>query len=236
MNKLVPFLFSISLLLSSSCKKEKAAEEVDLGFAYYPTEIGRYIIYQVDSISYNDFFTPVKIDTAHFQIKEVIESQFTDNEGRTSERIERFVRTHDSLPWVLRDVWYQTVSNSRAEKVEENVRFVKLTFPVQENQKWNGNAFNSIGNYTYEIDKLDTKKSIGQLIFDSTLTVNQILDSNLIEKKYQVEMYAKNIGMIYKRYVDVQDKSIFIEPFPLSQRIDAGTDYTYRILAFGKEF
>lgn len=64
----------------------------------FPTEVGRYVVHQVDSISYNDFFTPVKIDTAHFQLKEVIESVFTDNEGHESERIERYVRYADTLP------------------------------------------------------------------------------------------------------------------------------------------
>jgi hypothetical protein len=233
MNKF--FLSILILLLALACKKEKTVEKLDIGLAYFPTEIGRYVIYQVDSISYDDFFNPVKIDTAHFQIKEKIESQFTDNEGRLSERIERYARKNDTLPWVLRDVWYQTRTSSKAEKVEENVRFVKLTFPALENQKWNGNALNTIGKYTYEIDAVDRKKKINQFEFDSTLTVNQILDSNLIEKKYQLEIYAKNVGMIYRRFVDVQDKSITIEPKPLSERIDAGADYTYKIIGYGIE-
>lgn len=231
---LAPFLVMM-LLLTLACKKEKKAEAVDLGYTYFPTEIGQYVIYQVDSISYNDFFNPVKIDTTHFQLKELVQSHFTDNEGRESDRLERYVRKNDSLPWVLRDVWYQTRTSTKAEKVEENVRFVKLIFPVQVNQKWNGNAFNPIGNYEYEYKTVDVKKTVNKISFDSTLTVNQILDSNLIEKKYQLEIYAKNVGMIYKRFVDVQDKSTSIEPKPLSERIDAGTDYTYKIIAFGKQ-
>lgn len=229
------FLLFVFLLTFYACKKEKEKSSVDLGYSYFPNEIGRYVIYQVDSTSYNDFFTPVKIETVHFQIKEIIESHFTDNEGRESERIERYMRNNDSLPWVLRDVWYQTRTAVSAEKVEENVRFVKLTFPVEINHKWNGNAFNSIGKYEYEYKSVDAQKTVNGHTFDSTLIVNQILDSNLIEKKYQVEMYAKNIGMIYKRFVDVQDKSISIEPKPLSERIDQGSDYTYRIIAFGKQ-
>ena len=119
--------------------------------------------------------------------------------------------------------------------MEENVRYIKLTFPTQNNQKWNGNALNTIGTYTYEYKSVDTKKTVNGNVFDSTLTINQIVDSNLIEKKYQVEVYAKNVGMIYKRFVDVQDKGITIEPGPLSGRIDAGTDYTYRIIEYGKQ-
>ena len=218
-----------------ACKKEKSIEELDLGYAYFPNETGRYVIYQVDSISYNDFFTPVRIDTAHFQLKELIESHFTDNEGRECERIERYVRKNDSLPWVLRDVWYQTKTPVRAEKVEENVRFIKLIFPITSTQKWNGNAYNTIGNYEYAYKNIDAKKTINGIKFDSTITVNQQLDSNLIEKKYQVEIFAKNIGMVYKRFVDVQDKSSSIEPKPFPERIDAGTDYTYRVISFGKQ-
>ncbi len=227
--------FVFIALLFAACKKDKTVETVDIGYNYFPTEVGRYVVYQVDSISYNDFFTPVKIDTTHFQLKEVIESVFTDNEGRESERIERYVRYADSLPWSLRDVWYQTRSTTKAEKVEENVRFIKLTFPTRNNQKWNGNALNTIGTYTYEYKSVDTKKTVNGNVFDSTLTINQILDSNLIEKKYQLEIYAKNVGMIYKRFVDVQDKGITIEPGPLSNRIDAGTDFTYRIIEYGKQ-
>lgn len=227
--------FVFIALLFSACKKDKTVETVDIGYNYFPTEVGRYVVYQVDSISYNDFFTPVKIDTTHFQLKEVIESVFTDNEGRESERIERYVRYADTLPWSLRDVWYQTRSTTKAEKVEENVRFIKLTFPTRNNQKWNGNALNTIGTYTYEYKSVDTKKTVNGNVFDSTLTINQILDSNLIEKKYQLEVYAKNVGMIYKRFVDVQDKGITIEPGPLSNRIDAGTDFTYRIIEYGKQ-
>ncbi len=235
MKKSVSFFLISSLLFLFSCKKEKSQDAVDLGYTYLPNEIGRYVIYQVDSISYNDFFNPVKIDTAHFQLKEIIESHFTDNEGRESERLERYVRKNDSLPWVLRDVWYQTRSKTKAEKIEENVRFVKLIFPIEANQKWNGNAFNPIGNYEYEYKLVDTRKIVNKLIFDSTLTVNQLLDSNLIGKKYQVEIYAKNVGMIYKRFVDVQDKSSSIEPKPLAERIDAGTDFTYKVLSYGKQ-
>ena len=168
-------------------------------------------------------------------MKELIESNFLDNEGRQSERIERYTRKNDSLPWVLRDVWYQTRTSAKAEKVEENVRFVKLIFPINSTQKWNGNAFNSIGNYEYTYKAVDTKKTVNGISFDSTLTVNQQLDSNLIEKKYQLEIYAKNVGMIYKRFVDVQDKSSSIEPKPLSERIDAGTDYTYKVIAYGQQ-
>ncbi len=233
-NKLLLTLVYIALIVTA-CKKDKAVEAVDIGYNYFPVEVGRYVVYQVDSISYNDFFTPVKIDTAHFQLKEVIESVFTDNEGRESERIERYVRYADTLPWSLRDVWYQTRSTTKDEKVEENVRFIRMTFPTRNNQKWNGNALNTIGTYSYEYKSVDTKKTVNGNVFDSTLTVNQILDSNLIEKKYQVEIYAKNVGMIYKRFVDVQDKGITIEPGPLSNRIDAGTDYTYRIIEYGKQ-
>ena len=231
--------FSILIFISIwlvvfSCKKDKPAPAIDLESAYFPNEVGRYVIYKVDSISYNDFFNPVKIDTAHYQIKEIIESHFEDNEGRESERIERYYRKNDLQTWILKDVWYQTRTRAKAEKVEEDVRYVKLIFPPQLNTPWNGNAFNTMDKQDYEYKNIDVRKKIGSLSFDSTITVLQIADSNLIQKKYAVEVYAKNIGMIYKRFVDVVDKSNVIQPLPFSERIDAGVDYTYSVIEFGK--
>ena len=222
-------------LFISGCSKDPIPESIDLGFDYFPTEIGRYNVYQVDSISYNDFFTPVKIDTTHFQIMELLESNFKDNEGRECQRIERYIRASQNSAWVLRNVFYQVRTAVQAERIEDNVRFVRLIFPIQENQKWNGNAYNSFEKSNYQYKEVDQKKMVKGKNFDSTLVVNQKLDSNLIEKNYQVEIYAKHVGLIFKKYIDVQDKSSSILPLPFSQRIDAGFDYTYQLIESGKK-
>ena len=125
-------LLSVFLLLS--CKKDVEVPP-DVGYSYFPDRVGKYVIYEVDSTRQND---SLDVDTTyHYLLKEVIESIITDNEGRPSLRIERYVKYYDPLvpysqmQWTLKDVWMATLTSTTAETVEENVRYLKLVFPLK---------------------------------------------------------------------------------------------------------
>lgn len=224
-------LIAVASAIIASCKKDKNIEApLDLGYNYYPTTTGKWVAYDVDSIVYDDF--KKTIDTFHFQVKEVIESHFLDNSGRETERIERFHRKSDNEPWQLRDVWSSNRTATSAEKVEEDQRYVKLSFPLKKGRKWNGNAFNSFEEEEYKLENFDQPLKIGTLEFDSTLSVLQVADSNFIEKKFVKEIYAKNIGLIYKKYIHVSDNDGSING-DLESRITTGVKYYYTINSFG---
>jgi len=181
-----------------SCKKD-VAPPADVGYDYYPNNVGHWIIYDVVSIEHDN---PVnKHDTSLFQIKEVIDSTSLDNENRETQWIERYIRNNSTLPWVIKDVWTSNLTAATAEKVEENERFVKLTFPVSLGKTWNGNAFNSQDVWDYEYTEVDAPYTINNLSFDSTVTVLQIDEKNLVEKNYALEIFAKDVGMIYKELI-----------------------------------
>lgn len=229
--KHIAFLF-FTLGLFSSCKKE--TETVDVGYGYFPTAQKHYIIYQVDSAYYDTFNS--EIDSFSYQVKEIIESEILDNAGRKTLRLERYIRDNANDSWEIKDVWVANKNNNNVEKTEENIKFVKLVFPVKESTKWNGNMYNTLGEQEYKYKDLHKSLSINGYTFDSTLTVVQIADSSLIEKKFQYEIYAKNVGMIYKKYVDVKDQSSEIDfSLPFSKRIDNGVDYSYTIIEYGIE-
>jgi hypothetical protein len=217
----------------SACKKDKHVETIDLGYDYFPNEKGSYIIYDVDSIHYNDFTK--RIDTIRFELKEIVESVFQDNEGRPTLRIERYKKFSNQTDFKLTDVWVANRNNRNAEKVEENTRYVKLVFPVVKGSKWNGNAFNAEGELEYVYKQVNAAATIGSLQFDSTLTVYQQADSNLIEKKLKYEIYAKHVGMIFKKDEDVESKdSVINVNVPFDKRITTGNKVTYTIKSFGK--
>ena len=72
------FLFSVTVISGFfSCKKD-AALAPDLGYNYFPDQVGRYGVYNVDSFFYDDFNN--KVDTFKFQLKEKIQSIYTDNQ------------------------------------------------------------------------------------------------------------------------------------------------------------
>lgn len=205
-----------------SCKKD-VAPPLDVGYGYFPTNVGHWIIYDVVTIEHD---APVnKHDTAVFQIKEIIESTFLDNEYRETQRIERYLRSDSTLPWVIKDVWFSNLTSSTAEKVEENVRFIKLIFPISLEKTWDGNVSNPQDIWNYEYTEVDAPYTINILSFDSTVTVLQIDEGNLIEKNYALEIYAKNVGMIYKELLLLETE--------VDGTITIGSELTMNINSYG---
>jgi hypothetical protein len=141
---------------------------------------------------------PVKI-TKHYQLKEYIESNFIDNSGRNTQRIERYIRKNDTTQWIIRNVWYANSINNNIEKVEDNIRYVKLIFPIKIHKQWDGNAFNVFDMQKYEYTSIENPYVVNGINYPNTLTVTQKDETSLIHKDYAVEVYAKNIGLIYKR-------------------------------------
>jgi len=210
------------IVLFAACKKQNA-DPVEMGYRYFPVNTGHWVIYDVDSINYNDFTGT--IDSFNFQVKEYVQSAFVDNEGRTSQRLERYVRSADTAAWVIRDVWFETRTVSCAERVEENIRLVKLIFPVRESQQWNGNTYNTLGEQMYQYETIHTPGAIGNIPLDSTLTVLQKSIYTIIGEDYQKEVYATGIGLVYKKYV-----SLVKDPVG---NITSGIDYSYTLKSYG---
>jgi len=188
------------ILIIASCKKDDPTK-VDIGYGYFPAEVGSWIIYDVDSTVWNDFNFPAAsdVDTFKYQIKEVIESKFIDADGREALRWERYKRESVTEPWVIKDVWLANKTASTAEMVQENERFIRLIFPVKLSKFWDGNAANMRKIWDYQYTEVDVPKTVGGIAFDSTLTVLQMDFDPCITLDFFEEYYAKNVGLIYKR-------------------------------------
>jgi hypothetical protein len=223
------FLF-ISIIFFAACKNEDIAP-MDMGYEYFPSNPGHWVVYDIDSTFYDDFNDT--IINYHYQIKELVESTFLDNQNRITQRIERYKST-DSVNWHLVEVWSSNITSSTAEKIEENVRFVKLIFPIVDGKSWNGNAFNSLNgsNYPdYEYDNIYDSYIVNGSNFDSTVKVIQNYENNAIQQYDQFEVYAKNIGLIYKKYKMININFNSEQSTPTYQ----GVDYTYKIVSYGTD-
>lgn len=252
MQKIIGFAFILLIVISGSfsCKKKDELPP-DLGYNYFPEQVGKYVIYDVDSFYYDDFFSPVKIDTTKFQLKEKIQSTYLDNQNRKTLRLERYVRYYNplvpysSLPWVLRDVWAANRTATTAEKVEENERFIKLAFSVKRGQEWDGNAQNTLGEQTYSYEFINQPRTIGGTAFDSVLQVNQRDESSNVNIYYYIEKYAKRTGMVYKQVINIESQpdGTLITPaqltaffnIPILDRVTWGWQYTYTYNSSGTE-
>jgi hypothetical protein len=222
MNYMMKFKVYLAVCISgviaftTACKKDSdTAEAPALGYSYFPLTEGRSAYYQVDSIgwlgyTYDPITNTIDIDTVQYQIKETVESFFTDNEGRETARIVRYRRDNISQPWSLYKVFTANLTPTRAERYEDNVRYTKLIFPPVENDKWTGQYVNVPLNDTaydaweYEYETVNEPGSAGSLSFDSVATVILKNDINLIEYRYYMEQYAAGQGLIYKEYNDLE--------------------------------
>ena len=184
-------------LVAVACKPKPAQVE-DFMYEYFPVEVGTWVSYDVVDTRYD-----VQTTIESYQLKEVIDSEITDAQGRPALRIARYWRESDSDPWDIKDIWMATRTNSTAEKVEENVRYVKLAFPVRTYQTWDGNIYNTNPEWEYFYDSIGNSRIINNLSFDVTVKVVQIENFNLIQEQDAYEIYAKNIGLVYRKLIDI---------------------------------
>ncbi len=236
------FIKSILLLMMSitilpSCREGTVAEDIDieLGTDYYPLEVGKFLEYQVDSTIYDfDGNLAIILESTTF-IREEIVGTTIDNEGDTTFIIERFEKSDFLAPWEIKDVWSTKIANNRAEKIEENIRLIKMVYPLREGVDFNaalfveegltvsiaGETLEAFKNWNSEVQTIDTPETIGSFSFNNVATMLYADDENLIEKRYAIAKYAKGIGLAYKEewILDTQELT---ETLPWEEKAEIG--------------
>jgi hypothetical protein len=226
------------ILFLFSCKKEQN-QPVYLGYDYFPANVGHYVIYQCDSVYFNPYSSnKPQFDTSIYQIKEVIDSIYNDNQGRPTMRIVRYKRNNDSISWnnisLPEKVWSGNLLSTTAQRLEDNYRYVKLIFPVSLNATWNGNVYNTLGEWDYKYTSVNTPLTLGSAHFDSTLTVAQQNYSTLLQYQYYEEQYATGIGLIYKEVIDYTCQNLqFSAPPPIDSANSGTIFYSETYLSSG---
>jgi len=223
MNKSFKFLLGISLIftLFAACSKSTFEEtNLEMGYEYFPLEIGKYKIYQVDSVIYDTTGSGVTITNSTSFIQEKTVDTLLDNIGRVNYKIERFWRKAANEPWQLQDVWLTNRTDQTAERVEENLRFIKMVFPLTAGRSWDGNVFidktsnisvagetiEIFKNWQYEIVSVGEMATVGDTTYDEVAEIIQADSENFIELRSSREQYAKGLGLIYRkmRILDTQ--------------------------------
>ncbi|MCF8459553.1 MAG: hypothetical protein K9G46_02425 [Flavobacteriales bacterium] len=205
-------LFAIASSLLSGCYLEDG-DLPFIGYEYFPTEIGRFIEYKVDSTWQDDPAGQLGFAEVHYFLRDLNESPFTDEEGRPATRVERYSRLSPLSEWKIKDVWYRVKTAKLAEQNEENVEFIKHNFPVKDGKKWDGNSKNTLLSlqelyhqntvpevWEYEYKNVHEPYTINGLTFDSTVTVLQMDRPTIFGlDMFSQEVYAKNVGLIHKQ-------------------------------------
>ena len=203
--KYIIFIFSVLVFISCENNNNTEIQKDLYGKQFFPLTVGNTLIYKITHINID---APSEIyDTTIYYLKEIVESYHIDNESDTAYRIERYT-SPDKNHWTINQIWSAKRTTLTAEKVEENQRIVKLRFPVAVNQQWNGNLFNNLDAKIFKIRDINFNYSIDNQQFeDCVLVVHDSLLS-LVYKNYECEIYAKNIGLIYKEITHISSQII----------------------------
>lgn len=227
---LILSLFTAGFLFSlTSCEKETEELALEPVSDYLPVAIGKYITYRLDSTVFPNIGRNVEIH--RYQVKHVVDAQVTDNLGRPSFRILRYLR--DSIgtqPWVNNGTYFITPLADQVEVIEDNLRFIKVHFPLKLNNDWKGNKYLSSNPYEsvftfnnddgmddwdYNIEEFDEALSIGGQTINKVYTIFHIDElSNAPvsnppvinpavygSRTLSTERFAKDIGMVSRDYV-----------------------------------
>ena len=221
-------MLALAVVFFTACKKEEAPP-VDLGYGYYPTKVGSWVEYQVDSLWRDDRFNI--LDSVSYRLRQLIESEYVDLEGRSAWRMHRMVQD-TAGNWSVRDVWSTTVNGIAAELTEENERRQKLTFPVRIGRTWDINVYNTVPELAVAYAEVDVPWAVNGLSFDSTLIVRQTVPANFVARRDLEERYAKHVGMVRKSQVETTTQFVNVPGQPPQLRL-VGTWWTMEAVDHG---
>ena len=221
--KIIVVLTSSFLLFACDNLNSNLPPPQDGGKFFYP-KLGQSVVYDVEDTQYE--FTG-KFTVKSYQLKEVNIVTFKDLDGKEALRIERYRRENEAQKWVIDSIFIAKKEIDKALKTENNVTYVKMSFPIKEGLKWNGNTYNSLGNDYYEMKKVNQTFQTNGQNFNNTLRIIQQNDSTLVDLKRRIEVYAEGIGLIYQEKINV---SYCISVDCLGKgKIDFGTKHVLKL-------
>jgi hypothetical protein len=215
MNRFNLYIFALlvfGVFLNSCTSETEELDESTFGYDYFPLSAGKSWVYQSDSIVYSSVGS-VR-DTFKSFIKEEVGEAFVDLTGQKVYKIDRFFKRNESDSWSRLNTWTSSVDKTNAIRTEENIRFIKLVFPVKEGLRFDGNIFvdqdlkievggemvEAYKNWEHRITSLDTPiKYKGQDI--NALEVNLVDETSIIDRRKVIEYYAKEIGLVFKEMI-----------------------------------
>ncbi|HJW31318.1 MAG TPA: hypothetical protein VJ508_18950, partial [Saprospiraceae bacterium] len=179
---------------------------------YFPLIVESSITYQVDSVVFDDAPDGNKLDTVRFQLKEEVASQNVTVSGDTVYYLHRYRRENEFDSWRLTDVWTAEKTNTEAQKTEENLTFLKMSFPLKYGKRWYATSYinpstlilvgteqlEAYQEWEAEVLSFDQSGQIGSFQFPTgqVMTIDQTNTDDGASKRYVHETYVRNIGLV----------------------------------------
>ena len=230
----LPFTVIIALF---SCEQQTTdVFSIDFGYNYLPVEVGKFYEYRSDSIIYDPSETGTEILSSSTFVREEIVDTTTDNTGETWYIIERSERSDEAQQWQIRRVYRISRSEDQALRNEDNLDLVTMVFPLEEGKEWDATQFfdetlivtvagESIEQYKSwgaQLVRLGQSYTVEGMEFEDVAEVRYADNENLIERRFAQEVYARDIGLVYREMVilDTQCQVCCNADFAICEEID----------------
>jgi len=217
----IPVLFiSLFLILLITACKKTLTYKTDKLTDYMNLQPGKSITYRLDSTTFT-FFGTIRTVTSYI-VQDVIDTIIEDNLGRPTWRVFRYINdTALSQSWANLETYTITPTIQTTEVMENNLRYIKLSLPLNDGFSWQGNSYiaptgdnndpdpNYMIGWNYTYDSIGASYNTLAGAIPNTLIVRQddeyqpdstdIFSTSF--RTYSVEVYAKGIGLVYKDFI-----------------------------------
>jgi hypothetical protein len=218
-------IFALIFTFFACVKSETETVNLTDGFAYYPLKVGKYKVFQVDSILYDDLGNgKVKIDSFRLYQKEVVRDTFVNLLGETVFHIDRYEKRDLKAPWILKDVVSAERNQTQGIRVDNGQRFVKMVYPMRRRQNWNSliyidtevriivatESIEIFRNWNSEVFEVNKPDLINNRKYGKVLTIRHAnYEKNLLEYRKMTEKYVRDTGLVATEatYFDTQNTS-----------------------------
>lgn len=195
----------ISLLITS-CQSNEVAKSSD-DSAYFPLRVGNSWIYNVEETAIvRTSCSDNGVTVSNYELQALVTDSFPATDQGFLYVIERAKRLKVTDPWQALDTWTVQRMGNRIISNQSSIKYVKLILPLANGLVWNGNLYNNQkelnglneDNYKATLKGQPYTNATG-ITFNQTVTIIQNEEqSNIIYRDSRVEVYAYQVGLVYK--------------------------------------
>lgn len=210
------------------CGEEEVVQKRDT--EYFPLQTGFFQIYSIQETIYTELDPPLELS---YELKTEVVDSFANMEEGFTYVIYRSTRNSESDPWVFQESWSARTNTQQIVLIEGNISYIRIALPAFKNKQWDGNALNTQEEDIYVIETVGKSYELNATLeFDDTVVINQESESNNLFRDEREEVYARNIGLIYKKSVVLN----YCDEVPCfgQQIINDGVEYLQVLKEYGQ--
>lgn len=224
--KYLTFLIAVAII-SCDSNEEFVTENKA---SYLHLRKGAYQVYDVTETLY----TLGQPETFKYELRMVVADSFLNAEGDYTYTIYRSKKNEGDENFTYLDTWSARTNSREIIVNEENTTFLKLKVPARENDQWDGNLYNALGEDLYSVTEVNASRSVNQITFEDCIVIEQNDNQDFVVALDQrSETYARGVGLIEKHIKQLSYCSV--GPCLGQQQVESGVILAQTIKSYGIE-